>query len=403
MKVLHVNEHLAHKGGVETYLFGLLPRLEKRGVSPVVGYADGDPTLHEPARHVPALGTAGFRAEAQSRSQMEAVLEDEAPDLVHVHNVQNVGAVQASLDHVPTVVTTHDYRWVCPANNFFHERPQAVCERNCGLGCFSTTLAKRCVTLRPQYAAYFYRRAKWGIGHADCFARVIAPSEGAREKYETSGFEEASMSVLPYFCELEPTDTPRPIPEPPTITYLGRIAPNKGHEYFVRALGHLPDTVRGHMVGSISDDVAQTLRRLAAQHGCADQLDLHGWASRSEVVDLLDRTSVFVFPSLWPETLGIVGLEALSRGVPVVASDVGGIREWCRDGETGHIVPPKDGAAIADRVQRLLSNDQRLRAFGERGIELVRERFRPKQHLDRLLRIYHRAQTPNRSAASTRV
>ena len=402
MKVLHVNEHLAHRGGVETYLFGLLPRLQERDVTATVAYGDGDPALHKPARHVPALGTAGFGAERQARSQMENVLQEEAPDVVHVHNVQNVGAVQAGLAYGPTVVTTHDYRWVCPANNFFHERPQAVCKRTCGLGCFTTTLKKNCVTLRPQYAAYFYRRAKWGIGHADRFARVIVPSNGARKKYEASGFGEASMSVLPYFCELEPADTPRPVPDPPTITYLGRVAANKGHEYFIRALGQLPEAVRGLMVGGISGDVARGLRALAEKHGCVDQLELHGWASRSEVVDLLDRTSVFVFPSLWPETLGIVGIEALSRGVPVVASDVGGVREWCLEDETGHLVPPKDGGAIADQVGRLLSDDGRLRAFGERGIALIREQFRPDQHVDRLLRIYQHARTPTQSTINTR-
>lgn len=401
MKVLHVNEHLAHKGGVETYLFGLLPRLEERGTTPVVAYGDGDPALHEPVRHVPALGTAGFGAEARARTQMETVLREEAPDLVHVHNVQNVGALQASLDYGPTVVTTHDYRWVCPANNFFHERPQAICERTCGLGCFATTITKRCVTPRPQYAAYFYRRAKWGVEHANDFAGVIAPSEGAQKKYESSGFEDASMSVLPYFCELEPAESPRPIPDPPTITYLGRVASNKGHEYFIEALGQLPGAVRGKMVGSISDDVADALRALAAEHGCAGQLELHGWAARAEVVDLLDQTSVFVFPSLWPETLGIVGIEALSRGVPVVASDVGGVPEWCIEGETGYRVPPKDGTAIADSVEDLLSEENRLRAFGKRGIALIRNKFRPEQHVDRLLRIYHRAQTSNPSAVST--
>jgi glycosyltransferase involved in cell wall biosynthesis len=400
MKVLHLNEHLAHRGGVETYLFGLLPHLEERGVLSVVAYADGDAALHEPSHHIPALGTAGFQAEAQAQSQMEAVLKEEVPDLVHVHNVQNVGAVKASLDYGPTVVTTHDYRWACPADNFFHKRPQEICKRTCGLGCFATTITKHCVTPRPQYAAYFYRRARWGIENAERFARLIAPSNGAREKYETSGFEDADMTVLPYFCELELADTPRPAPDPPTITYLGRVAPNKGHEYFIEALGRLPEPVRGRMVGGISKEVAHSLSRLAEKHGCADQLELHGWASRSEVVDLLDRTSVFVFPSLWPETLGIVGIEALSRGVPVVASDVGGVREWCLDGKTGYVVPPKDGAAIADRVRRLLADEQRLLTFGKRGIRLIQESFRPDQHVDRLLQIYQRARDSNRSVAA---
>jgi glycosyltransferase involved in cell wall biosynthesis len=252
-------------------------------------------------------------------------------------------------------------------------------------------LTKHCVTPRPQYAAYFYRRARWAIQHADAFARVIAPSNGARRKYAASGFDDASMSVLPYFSAVDIAETPRPAPDPPTITYLGRIASNKGHEYFVEALGLLPNSVRGVMVGSISDAAAESLQQLAAKHGCDERLELHGWASRSEVVDLMDRTSVFIFPSLWPETLGIVGVEALSRGVPVVASDVGGVREWCHDGETGYVVPPKDAAAIADRVQRLIVDDHTLRAFGERGIELIRNRFLPHQHVNQLVSWYQNA------------
>jgi glycosyltransferase involved in cell wall biosynthesis len=109
------------------------------------------------------------------------------------------------------------------------------------------------------------------------------------------------------------------------------------------------------------------------------------------VLALLDETSVFVFPSLWPETMGIVGVEALSRGVPVVASDVGGVREWCVDGETGFVVPPKDAAAMSDRIERLVSDEQRLQAFGERGLTLVREKFLPHQHVDQLVEWYQRA------------
>lgn len=388
MKVLHVNEHLEYKGGVETYLFGLLPRLEEQGVTPVWVYASGNPTLYERTCHVPALGTAGFRAEVQARKQMRAVLCKEAPDVVHIHNVQNIGALQASFEYGPTVVTTHDYRWVCPANSFFYKRTQAVCERTCGLGCFATTLTKHCVTPRPQYAAYFYRRAKWGIEHANRFAHVIVPSEGARRKYASSGFSEAEMSVLPYFCELEPAKTPRSVPEVPTITYLGRIASNKGHEYFVEALGHLSEDVQGVIVGSISDQAARDLRALAERYDCADQLQLRGWASRTEVLDLFDRTSVFVFPSLWPETLGIVGIEALSRGVPVVASDVGGVREWLDDEENGFVVPPKDARAIAASVQRLIEDEKQLLDFGRRGIETIRERFLPSQHITQLISLY---------------
>lgn len=391
MTVLHVNEHLSHKGGVETYLLALLPRLEDRGVSTAVAYGRGDPSLHTSAHAVATIGQAGFSVQRTARTQMEDVLGTVVPDVIHVHNVQNVGILQACLAYGPTVVTTHDYRWVCPANSFFYENSQSICQRTCGPGCFPTTLIEHCMSRRPAYGAYYYYRAKWSIARSHRFAQVVVPSEGARNKYVVSGFEQAAMKVLPYFCDLVPRPTPRPLPDRPTITFLGRIAPNKGHEYFVDALGKLPDTVQGVMVGSLSDDDRYRLRERAARGGSADRLVLRGWARRDEVLDLFDHTSVFIFPSLWPETLGIVGIEALSRGVPVVASDVGGVREWCRDGETGYTVPPGDAAAIADRVHHLLSDTGRLRAFGRRGIDLIRTRFLPEHHTDTLLDIYDRA------------
>ena len=64
------------------------------------------------------------------------------------------------------------------------------------------------------------------------------------------------------------------------------------------------------------------------------------------------QSNVLVFPSVWAETLGIVGLEALAHGVPVVASDVGGVREWLDDEKTGFLVPPKSPQAIASAIQQ---------------------------------------------------
>lgn len=388
MKVLHINEHLALKGGVETYLLSTLPKLEKQGIQPVYVYGKGNPEQYPVSYNAPALGLTGFKHQHTARIQVREILQKTEPDLIHVHNVQNIGALQAAFDFAPTVVTTHDYRWVCPANTFFYKNTQEVCNRLCGLGCFTTTLSKHCLTPRPGYASYFYYRTKWTLRNADRFAHTIAPSSGARNRYVKSGFPAEKITVLPYFCSIEPSKTPRPIPNRPTITFLGRIAPNKGHEYFIKALGLLPEEVQGIMVGNIPADTAKGLQEFARRHGCADRLELHPWASREEVLALMDQTSVFIFPSLWPETLGIVGLEALSRGVPVVASDLGGVREWCINGETGYLVPPKNPDAIAEKVNQLISSEQQLRDFGARGIQLIKNRFTPETHVNNLVQLY---------------
>lgn len=400
MTVLHVNENLSLDGGVETYLFSLIPRLAERGVSSVVAYGQGDSEVYGPAHHVPEISKAGFQYQRAARRHMRGTLETVQPDLVHVHNVQNVGVVKACLDHGPTVLTTHDHRWACPANTFYHRRTREVCDRTCGLGCFTTTLTKHCLTPRPQYALYFYYRVKWGLRTAGDFAHIISPSTATKERHVEGGMPSETITPLPYFCSLEPRTEPRPLPDPPVITYIGRVAGNKGCEFFVEALGNLPTQVHGRVVGAASEEDKATVRNWADEHGCAERLAVEGWADRDEIPSILDQTSVLVFPSLCVETLGIVGLEALSRGVPAVASDVGGVREWCLDGETGFVVPPKDAAAIADRTRHLLSDDERLRAFGRRGLGQIRERFTPEGHVDRLQGIYERACSNELSSTS---
>ena len=142
------------------------------------------------------------------------------------------------------------------------------------------------------------------------------------------------------------------------------------------------------MVGNFGEDGEASIKRLAEHFGCDDRLNVEGSAGRGEISSIYARTSVFVFPSLWPETMGIVGVEAMSQGVPLVASDVGGVREWLRDGANGFLLPPKDASAIAERVTQILESPDKMREMGESAIALAGEKFEPQGHVERLLEVY---------------
>ena len=388
MKILHVNTFLERKGGAETYLLSLIPLLSERGVEQQFLYAIGDPHLHEGAIKVEDIGDIGFQREKQVVEQVAAVLAQEKPDVVHVHNVENFGVLEASLAYGPTILTTHDYRTICPASMMYYRWTKDVCHRHSGLGCFTTTLRKHCLTPRPQYASYFYHRTQWVLKNASRFAHVITPSESVKHRFVKAGFTEDAVTVLPYFCSIKPRERPRPVPGRATISFIGRVADNKGYQYFVEALGLLPESVQGVMVGNFTADNRERTEQLAREHGCLDRLTLYPWASKQEVIDILDNTSVLVFPSLYAETLGIIGLEALSRGVPVVASDIGGVRQWLTDGKNGLLVIPKSASQIRDAVSQLLSDKNELLEKGRNGIATINEHFLPHHHTDRLVRLY---------------
>lgn len=112
MKVLHVNNFLARKGGAETYLLSLIPLLNEQGIEQQFVYAKGEPELHKGAIQLADIGEIGFRREKRVSERFREILEAEKPDVVHVHNIDNFGVLAASLDYGPTMLTTHDYRTI---------------------------------------------------------------------------------------------------------------------------------------------------------------------------------------------------------------------------------------------------------------------------------------------------
>lgn len=387
MRVLHFNEHLSWSGGVETYLLHLIPALETAGLEQFYAYAQGDADLLPRTVQVPEISRFGREAELVGYARARELLQRIRPDIIHIHRIYNLGVLRACLEFGPVVVTCHDYLYLCPAASFFHRRTQTICNRQAGPACFAITLLKHCLTPRPRFAVAYYRRVRAFAQWKNRFAAVLCPSESVRERLLVHGFAAERLITQPYFCPISPRAEPRPLPTTPTILFLGRIRAIKGYDVFIRCLGLLENT-KGVMVGDLTPQISQQVSRLARAAGCEDRLTLRGWARREEIGSLFETTSVFIFPSICPETLGIVGLEAMARGVPVVASDVGGVRQWLRDGRNGFLVPPKDPVATANATRRLLESPDLMLQMGKAAIETVQNGFLPEQHVARLVEIY---------------
>ena len=391
MRILHLNDHLSSRGGIETYLLSIVPQLEAAGHAITVAFGGGHASLVNDGACVEAIGSPVVSRRTEARGAVRELIESRQPHVVHLHNVQNVGAITACLETTPTLFTCHDYRYLCPASTYYFRGTQEICGRTCGAGCFTETVMKRCMSPHPVRGWRQYSRVRWMQENYGRFRRVIAPSASAARRLSSAGFENSQVQVLPYFCPTAPLNEPRPLPERPTLLYIGRLSENKGWRYFIEALGKLPAVVQGRMVGNFTPEREAEVRRCAAAAGCGERLSLFPWAGRDEIVEHYRQATAMVFPSIWEETLGIVGLESLACGVPVIASDVGGVREWLVENVTGMLVPPKDSVAIVREAERLLASPEENRRMGEAGIELMREKFDPELHMESLVDEYRMA------------
>ncbi len=113
---------------------------------------------------------------------------------------------------------------------------------------------------------------------------------------------------------------------------------------------------------------------------------------RSELRDYYCASDVFV-TTPWYEPFGITPIEAMACGRPVIGSAVGGIKYTVREGDTGYLVPPKDPAALAERLARLLGNPGLLERMGQRGLQRARSLFTWRRIAGDIARLYEEVAT----------
>ncbi len=153
----------------------------------------------------------------------------------------------------------------------------------------------------------------------------------------------------------------------------GRLIPLKGVGDLLRAAAALQaefQQLRIEIAGSGPERA--DLEALVGRLGLSGKVRFLGWVD--EIQYALARWDVFVLPSL-EEGFPIAALEAMSAGLPVVASSVGGVPELVVDGETGWLVPPADAASLASRLRAILRDPEQRRSMGEAGRARVREQF----------------------------
>lgn len=147
--------------------------------------------------------------------------------------------------------------------------------------------------------------------------------------------------------------------EKKVILYVGRIEPLKGLDILLNATAMLEDTsdTRLLIVGGKpgQDKELGRLKSLAAQLGIADIVTFTGALSQTELPKYYSAADVFVLPS-YSESFGLVALEAMACGTPVVVSRVGGLKTFVKDGETGYLIPWRCPEPFAQRIEVLLTN-----------------------------------------------
>jgi glycosyltransferase involved in cell wall biosynthesis len=221
------------------------------------------------------------------------------------------------------------------------------------------------------------------------YAAVVVASDHMLEEYARHGVARDRLAINPLF----PSTPARDAAGNPgvSVLFLGRMTDLKGGDLLIRAVSRAARDRRRSISLMMAGDGPQreAWQRLSSR----ERIDASfpGWLDRNQRAEALAQAAVLAVPSVWPEPFGLVGLEAAAFGVPAVAFDTGGIRQWLRHRVSGLLVSPASGSAGLAAALGEILEDPSLRARLGRGALAAAREMSADSHLTALEHVLQEA------------
>jgi len=295
-------------------------------------------------------------------------------DLLHVHGKYILpGAVIAGwLSHKPVIVTVRDFKFLCPLALCFTHR-----QKRCNLNYY---IRKEIPEYRQRYgqiarwklvlAKLWQYKLKWFLNRCQ---QVIAVSPQLAKIYQDNGTKKVTWIYnLPPFSAKGRSASGR---DKHVILSVGKLSFGKGTDCLIKAAEQLPQ-YQFVFAGEINPSLKTKFPKNCEYLGKLDH---------EQTLKLYGKAGVFVILSRWPEPLSRAGLEALSFGLPIVASDRGGNQELVKD--NGYLVDPEKPEQVAKAIVKAMANREKLSL---KSLDLLRTRFNQQQILKSHLNLYQK-------------
>ncbi len=320
----------------------------------------------------------------KSYYEFRQLLKADSPDVVHVHSLYPMFSpsilVACRRARVPVVMTVHSHLLTCP--NWYHFFRGRVCEE-CLNGHEYRCLLKNCRgNLAESFAyalrAYVARVFRLFRDNVDLF---IVLTDFARRKLLEAGFRPGQLVVIPNTTE---------IPEAPTdprggryAAFAGRLSREKGIETLVSAAAQNPRLQVRIAGGGPGYSALSAAAPANVQFG--------GMLNHDELMRFYRKARFVVVPSTCLEQFGIVGIEAMAHGLPVIGSRIGGLPEVVDDQVTGLLFEPGNAEDLARKMGILWADPHLCRQMGKKGREKVIRLYSQDKYYVDLMKAYGRA------------
>ncbi|WP_092999383.1 glycosyltransferase family 4 protein [Rhizobium sp. NFR07] len=399
-RLLNINNYFYRRGGAEAVFFDHSALFEEAGWDVVPFAMQHEQNLPSPwsdyfVSEIEYGRDIGLRDKVvqaakviysfEAQRELERLIDKARPSIAHAHNIYHhlSPAVFQTLNKagIPTVMTAHDLKLACPAYKML--RDGKVCEE-CKGGHIYNVMVHRCIkgSLPLSGVVFAETLLHKTLGtYRNKVDRFVVPSRFYREKLMEWGWPGEKLVHIPNFVDVASFSTDWE--EGDYFVFAGRLAPEKGVDTLIRAAAASGQKL---MIAGTGPEEAR-LKKLAGDLGA--DATFTGHLSGANLFRLIGQSRALVLPSEWYENAPISVLEAYALGRPVIGSDIGGIPELIRPGETGAIAAPASADSLADTLARMAERSPSERTgMGKAGRQWVAENFSSSLYRDRMMALY---------------
>jgi glycosyltransferase involved in cell wall biosynthesis len=385
MRILRITSKGYKNGGVEDGILLLRPVLKSMGHEVKIMTSNFHPEL-------PHFSDFEFEAIENQLSilqliyrifypkpyfELKKILREFQPDIVQIHTISQISpSILFALKDFPVVETVHQAEdftpdlltWYFPTNFYkrgrYHQKGLSL------LG----------------WIHYFYHRYISKLVYFTAFKNVdafVSFSKYMQRELRKEGIKSIHVTnATKLFDYMQPTFKSK------TLLYVGRLEEQKGVDCLIRSMPTIISVCPKTELLIAGDGPEITnLKNIVDEMNLDEHINFLGYQNRTQLGVLYSKSSLVIMPSLGAEAFGKVGIEAMSVGRPVIASDIGGISDWLIDGQTGYLVFPGDPSAIANKVIKLLSDEALLQDMSVKSRKQA-ENFTIEFHAEHIIKLY---------------
>jgi glycosyltransferase involved in cell wall biosynthesis len=400
MRLLFVHEKFGAFGGAEANVLLTGAELKRRGHA--IGMLHGGDTGRDEAGWNETFTDRFLLPPARHATVVRLALAEFRPDAVFLHKLADLDVLAALADcGVPVVRMVHDHDLYCLRGYKYNPLNRRICTRAASAYCVfpcGGTVARASSGIFPvKWISYSAKQRELALNRR--FQRLIVATEFMKAELVQNGFDESRIELHAPVPRTAAETFESSFDGRNRIVYAGQVIRGKGVDVLLEALARVQAPFECVILGDGNHrgHCEQVSRKL----GLAERVTFAGFVPQAQITEYYRNATLAAMSSLWPEPFGATGLEAMRCGLPVVAFDAGGIREWLIDGWNGFLVPWMNRDRYATSIDALLADKALARRMGENGRQWVGERFGFPEYISGLEELFRRVIT-SASPAITR-